>query len=112
MVADAGPGRHRSLPPSPVRGKVRTMLNTVIVSDLHFGEPYNLAHDQGVPPLLDLIKAHAAGHLRRLVLAGDIFEMSTPESMELVHSQARFFLREARSRFRIDSVIWVPGNHD
>ena len=60
------------------------MLNTVVLSDLHFGEPYNLIHDQGVPPVLNLIKIHGGGRLRRLVLAGDIFEMSTPESMEEV----------------------------
>lgn len=88
------------------------MLNTVVLSDLHFGEPYNLAHDQGVPPILNLIKAHARGRVRRLVLAGDIFEMSTPESMELVRRQARFFFKEARGRFQMDEIVWVPGNHD
>src|SRR5262249_3575828 len=66
----------------------------------------------GVPPVLNLIKAHARGRLRRLVLGGDIFEMSTPESMDAVRQKARFFFQQARSRFQIDEVIWVPGNHD
>src|SRR5688572_6467001 len=88
------------------------MLNTVILSDLHFGEPYNMLRDQGVPMVLNLIKAHARGAVRRLVLAGDVFEMSTPESMAEVERQARFFLREARSRFKIGEVYWLPGNHD
>jgi hypothetical protein len=88
------------------------MLNTVVLSDLHFGEPYGLVHDQGVPPVLNLINAHARGRLRRLVLAGDIFEMSTPESMDRLRRESRFFMQQARSRFQIDEVIWVPGNHD
>src|SRR5262249_30181225 len=83
-----------------------------ILSDLHLGEPYNMLRDQGVPMMLNLIKAHAHGSLRRLVLAGDVFEMSTPESMEEVERQARFFLQQARSRFQIGEVIWLPGNHD
>ena len=92
--------------------KYVSMLNTVILSDLHFGDPYSVLHDQGVPSVLDLIKVHAEGHLRRLVLAGDIFEMTTPESRQARQEQSRFFFAETRGRLRLGEVIWVPGNHD
>lgn len=88
------------------------MLNTAVLSDLHFGDPYSMLHDQGVPAVLDLLKVHAQGSLRRLVLCGDIFEMATPESMDVVRCHAHFFFNEARSRFHIGEIVWVPGNHD
>lgn len=88
------------------------MLNTAILSDLHLGEPYGLLRDQGVPPVLDLIQHHGEGQLRRLVLCGDVFEMSTPESMDAVASAARMFFGQARARLHLGEVVWVPGNHD
>jgi len=95
------------------------MINTLILSDLHLGDTecllYNNAYD-----IIDLTIEKIAKiakstdnnpFLKRLVLAGDIPDLSQADT-NVAYAHTKCFLKRLLDRVQCEEIVYIPGNHD
>lgn len=84
--------------------KQRTVIETMIVSDIHLGSEVSRSRD-----LLAMLKTYT---FRRLILNGDVFD--DLNFKRLTKSDWKFLsvIRKLSNPKRRCEVVWVAGNHD
>lgn len=78
-------------------------VDTIIVSDIHFGSKHSLADG--------LREALSQFTFKRLILNGDIFDRFDVELKDLQPSHIEF-LQELDNLSTTHEVVWIEGNHD
>lgn len=89
-------------------------LPLVALSDTHLGVPYSLLHSaEGRDFFFETLHGilDNRGHIGTLVLLGDILELSQVTD-EQAFLAVQDFLHDLLTRFTVQSIIFIPGNHD
>jgi UDP-2,3-diacylglucosamine pyrophosphatase LpxH len=81
-----------------------TMLDTLLISDVHLGSEVSRAQDA-----LDLLRSVS---FRRLILLGDIFSDLNFRRLTGEHWRFLSYIRKLSNPKRKIEVVWVEGNHD
>lgn len=95
-------------------------IKVMALSDLHLGEPEGLLYNKP-PNIVDIFidkvceLAKGGGGLddgiEKLVLIGDIADLSEAEPEE-AYANTAYFFKTLFEKVKVDKVIYIPGNHD
>jgi len=86
------------------RSMSATMLDTLLISDVHLGSDVSRAEDA-----LELLRSLS---FRRLILLGDIFSDLNFSRLTGEHWRFLSYIRKLSNPKRKIEVVWVEGNHD
>lgn len=98
--------------------------NTVVLSDLHLGDTECLLFKDANAEKYDIIELtiekiekiskNSEGNacLNRLVLAGDIPELSQADEVDTAYDHTRDFLTRLLKKVDCEEIVYIPGNHD
>ena len=97
------------------------MIARLQMSDLHLGDPRSLLSNPEVAAAAARqVAALGGGSIGRLILAGDVWEECVPGDMTKtceglalsVHQASSVFFGELFRQVEVESIVYVPGNHD
>ena len=92
------------------RGAVEEADRVVVVSDTHFGDPFDvLTSAKAIEALTDRIES--LGAIDELVLLGDVFDFWKSPFKEAV-ARSRDFMSAVYMLENVKRIVYLPGNHD
>jgi len=92
------------------RGAVEEADRVVVVSDTHFGDPFDvLTSAKAIEALTDRIES--LGAIDELVLLGDVFDFWKSPFGEAI-ARSRDFMSALFMLENVKRIVYLPGNHD
>jgi UDP-2,3-diacylglucosamine pyrophosphatase LpxH len=92
------------------RGAVEEADRVVVVSDTHFGDPFDvLTSSRAIEALTDRIES--LGAIDELVLLGDVFDFWKSPFGEAI-ARSRDFMSALFMLENVKRIVYLPGNHD